>query len=244
MYAFTSIIWQEYVLFKRKIKVTTIASMISPLLYLIAFGWGLGGEVIVEGKSYINFIIPGVIALTTMTVSYNNTANSVSISRLFYKSFEAFMIAPITMISYTLGKIVAGALIGMYSAVLIIILSLFFGVGLTISPYYILIIVLNCLVFSAVGFAAGIFINAHSNMAKFSSFVITPMSFLCGTFFSLNKMPGVLKGFIGCLPLTHATLGLRNSGENLMNMIIHPMILVVYFLLIFWLCVMGCKRAE
>ncbi len=244
MNSFKSIIWQEFVLFKRKFKTITIASMISPMLYLIAFGWGLGGDITVEEKSYINFIIPGIIALTTMTVSYGNTANSVNISRIFYKTFEAFMMAPIAMISYGLGKIVAGALMGMYSALLIIILSLLFGTGLTISPYFILIIILNCLVFSAVGFAAGVFINSHTEMSKFSSFVITPMSFLCGTFFSLDKMPGILKDIIWCLPLSHTSLGLRNTGESLADMIIHPMILIIYFAIIFVIGIKGCKKAE
>lgn len=188
MWTFSSILWQEYVLFKRKFWTITLAAMVSPILYLIAFGWGLGGGLTVEGKSYINFVIPGIIALTTMTTSYSNTANSVNISRIFYKTFEAFMMAPITVASYALGKIVAGALMGMYSSLLIIVLSLVFKTGLIITPYFILIIMLNCLVFAAVGFTAGIFINSHSDMAKFSSFVITPMSFLCGTFFSLDKM--------------------------------------------------------
>ena len=135
MSTFTSILWQEYVLFKRKFWTITLAAMVSPILYLIAFGWGIGGSVTVEGKSYINFIIPGIIALTTMTVSYNNTGNSINISRIFYKTFEAFMMAPITAASYAIGKIVAGALTGMYSALLIIILSLIAGTGISISPY-------------------------------------------------------------------------------------------------------------
>ncbi len=244
MSTFTSILWQEYVLFKRKFWTITLAAMVSPILYLIAFGWGIGGSVTVEGKSYINFIIPGIIALTTMTVSYNNTGNSINISRIFYKTFEAFMMAPITVASYAIGKIVAGALTGMYSALLIIILSLIAGTGISISPYFILIIILNCLTFSAIGFTVGIFINSHTEMSKFSSFVITPMSFLCGTFFSLDKMPQVIKIIIWMLPLTHTSLGLRNSGKDLMDMIIHPIVLSIYFILIFCIGVMKCKKAE
>lgn len=244
MSTFTSILWQEFKLFKRKFWTITLAGMVSPILYLIAFGWGLGGGITVEGKAYINFVIPGIIALTTMTSSYNNTANSVNISRIFYKTFESFMMAPITMVSYSLGKIVAGALLGIYSALLIIVLSLIFGTGITITPYFILIIVLNCLTFSAIGFTVGIFINSHSDMSKFSSFVITPMSFLCGTFFSLDKMPVVIKSFIWILPLTHTSLGLRSSGESLMNMIIHPIVLIIYFMVIFFIGMTKCKKAE
>lgn len=244
MATFSSILWQEYILFKRKFWTVTLASMVSPILYLIAFGWGLGGGLTVEGKAYINFVIPGIIALTTMSSSYNNTANSVNISRIFYKTFEAFMMAPITVSSYALGKIVAGALMGIYSAVLIIALSLVAGTGIIISPYFIFMVILNCLVFAAIGFTVGMFINSHSDMAKFSSFIITPMSFLCGTFFSLDKMPAVIKGIIWMLPLTHTSLGLRSSGEDLMNMIIHPIILIIYFIVVYFIGIKGCKKAE
>lgn len=244
MSTFTSILWQEYILFKRKFWTITLASMVSPILYLIAFGWGLGGGVTVEGKAYINFVIPGIIALTTMTSSYNNTANSVNISRIFYKTFETFMIAPISIAYYALGKIVAGALMGMYSALLIIVLSIIFKAGITINLYFILIIILNCLVFAAIGFTVGVFINSHSDMSKFSSFVITPMSFLCGTFFSLDKMPLTIKNIIWLLPLTHTSLGLRSSNDNLRNMIIHPIILILYFIFIFLIGIRKCKRAE
>lgn len=244
MSTFTSILWQEFKLFKRKFWTITLAGMVSPILYLIAFGWGLGGGITVEGRSYINFVIPGIIALTTMTSSYNNTANSVNISRIFYKTFEAFMMAPITVASYSLGKIVAGALLGMYSALLIILLSLIFGTGITITPYFVLMIILNCLTFAAIGFTVGIFINSHSDMSKFSSFVITPMSFLCGTFFSLDKMPKVIKSIIWMLPLTHTSLALRSSGESLIERGIHPIILIIYFIVIFFIGMARCKKAE
>lgn len=244
MSTFTSILWQEYVLFKRKFWTITLAAMVSPILYLIAFGWGIGGSVTVGGKSYINFVIPGIIALTTMTVSYSNTASSINISRIFYKTFEAFMMAPITVASYAIGKIVAGALMGMYSAFLVISLSLIARTGISISLYFILIIILNCLTFAAIGFTVGILINSHSELSKFSSFVITPMSFLCGTFFPLDKMPKIIKSIIWMLPLTHTSLALRNSGKGLIDMIIHPIILIIYFILIFCIGIMKCKKAE
>lgn len=244
MSAFFSILWQEYVLFKRKFWTITLASMVSPILYLIAFGWGLGGGVTVEGQSYMNFIVPGIVALTTMSSSYNNTATSVNVSRVFYKTFESFMIAPITLTSYALGKIVSGALMGIYSAFLIIFLTIICGIELELSLYFVLIVILNCLVFSAIGFAAGVLINSHKTLSKFSSFVITPMSFLCGTFFSLSKMPGVMKCVIWILPLTHTSMGLRSSGANLSELIIHPIILIGYFLIVFAIGLKGCKKAE
>ena len=82
-------------------------------------------------------------------------------------------------------------------------------------------VMLNCLVFSAVGFIAGIVINSHQEMNRFSSFIITPMSFLCGTFFSLDKMPAIIKNFILVLPLTHTSIALRSVSEDLTTKIVH-----------------------
>ena len=241
---FASVVWQEYILFKRKFWSITAGSMIAPVLYLIAFGWGLGEGMKINGRDYINFVIPGIVALTTMTTSFSTIGNSINISRIYDKTFEVFMVSPINMFTYSAGKIVAGTLRGLYAGSLIIFLALLFMTGVRISAYFIVIMVLNCLVFSAIGFTAGIVIDSHADMAKFSNFIITPMAFLCGTFFPIEKMPYIIKPFIWLLPLTHTSMGLRNSGEDFFNMLIHPMILLIYFLVILSIGVKFCKKAD
>lgn len=244
MMALYGILWQEFVIFKRKFWSTTIGSMVSPVLYLVAFGWGLGSGMQVEGKSYMHFVIPGIIAMNTMLVSFSNTANSINISRMYYKTFEEYMAAPVNMTIYALGKIIAGAFYGAYSAFLIITLIFVFRADFLITPYFIMIALLNCFVFSAGGFLAGLMINSHGDMAKFSNFVITPMSFLCGTFFSIEKMPLGLKYIIQILPLTHTSLGLRSAGEAAERMLLHPGVLALYFIVLFIAGVRYCKNVE
>lgn len=77
----------------------------------------------IDGSDYISFVIPGIIALTTMTASFSAVGNAINISRLYEKTFEEFMVAPISMLVYAAGKITAGALRGIYSGFLIIILA-------------------------------------------------------------------------------------------------------------------------
>lgn len=238
------ILWQEFIIFKRKFWSTTIGAMVSPILYLIAFGWGLGSNLEMEGTSYMQFVIPGIIALNTMITSFNNTANSINISRLYYKTFEEYMVAPINMRTYAIGKIISGAFYGIYSAMLIVLIVMIFGGGLHITPYFILIAILNCFLFSAGGFIAGLKINSHADMAKFTNFIITPMSFLCGTFFSIEKMPVGIKYFINILPLTHTSQGLRATGEFLEMMVLHFGILAVYFAVLLIMGIRLCKNIE
>ena len=238
------ILWQEMIVFRRKFWATTIGFLVSPILYLVAFGWGLGGGMEMNGMSYMAFIIPGIIAMNTMMTSFNNTASSINISRLFYKTFEYYVISPINMSVYALGKIIAGACYGIYSSILIIIIVSIFTTDLMITPYFILIVLLNCFVFSSLGFLIGLLINSHADMSKFTNFVITPMAFLCGTFFPIDKMPEVLRGFIYLLPLTHTNIALRSTGESMRDMVLHLGVLVVYLIVLFVASVRLCKDVE
>jgi len=231
-------------LFKNKFWSITTGLMIAPMLYLIAFGWGIGNSMTIDGMSYISFVIPGIIAMSTMTISFGTVANGINISRTYDKTFEEFMTAPINMVSYTIGKIIASALRGMYSAALIISLSLLFRGNVNIDIYFIFIIILNCLVFSALGFMIGMIIDSHADMSKFSNFIITPMSFLCGTFFPLDKMPFLIKDVIWILPLTQTSIALRRNSELFLNPWIHPLILVLYFVILLIIGIKLCTKAE
>lgn len=238
-----SVLWYEGIIFKRRFWSITLGMMVAPILYLIAFGWGLGGTT-VNGASYLCFVIPGIIAMSSMTNSYSAVANNINIARTYDKTFEEFMTAPLNMRSYAVGKILAAALRGIYSSALIVILCLVFRAGVTFTPYMGLIIILNCLVFSAMGFLVGIIIESHADMSKFQNFVMTPMSFLCGTFFPLENMPIVLKQLIWLLPLSQTSIALRQSGTLFINQWLHPLILAVYFVVLTIIGIRLCKKAE
>lgn len=239
-----TVLWYEFRIFKRKFWTITSGAMISPLLYLIAFGWGLGQNVVIDGMSYMRFVVPGIVAMTTMTVSFGTVANSLNISRTYDKTFEEFITAPIHMWEYAAGKIIGGSIRGLYSAVLIFIASLFFRETLIITPYVILIAVLNCLVFAALGFMIGMIIDSHMEMNKFNSFIITPMSFLCGTFFPVDKVPVILREVISFLPLTQAATGMRNTDFSAVNPWISPCVLVIYLIIFFVISIKLCTNAE
>lgn len=243
MVALQAILWQEYVVFKRKFVSHTLSVLVTPILYLIAFGWGLGSGIDYNGVSYFHYIIPGILAMNTMMVSFSNTANSVNISRLYYKTFEIYMVAPLNMTIYVIGKTIAGALYGVYSGSMIIIMTLLLNIDFGINLQFVLILLLNCFVFSGAGLIAGLIINTHAGMSKFMSFVITPMSFLCGTFFSVEKMPSIIGMIIKILPLTHTTLGLRSSLSG-SDVTINIIVLFVYFMVFTIGSTYLCKKVE
>lgn len=205
-----TILWREFIFFKRRWFNITTAAIINPLLYIIAFGWGLGSDVHIEGTSYMHFIIPGIIALSTMNTSFNAVSVRLNVSRLYEKSFEYYLTSPVNMKLLALGHILAGAFRGMYASLLVLAISYIFKIYIPINLYFLLICFLNSFLFSSFGYGAALSINSHYDMSRFNTFVMTPMSFLCETFFSLNKLPLWMKNFINILPLTHSTNALRD----------------------------------
>jgi Nod factor-specific ABC transporter NodJ protein len=244
---FFAVLWRDYLVFKSKFISVTLGAMIGPFLYLLAFGWGLGSALQIDGISYIVFVIPGIVAMNSMTNSFSFIATDINLSRLYTKTFEALMISPIHMLTFTAAKISAGALRGLYSALLILGISFAFQQELRPDWYFVLVLLLNCYVFSSIGFIAGLLINSHAGVAKASNFVITPMSFLCGTFFPLEKFPPPLKAIIQILPLTQTVKGLRSclaSSQEVGRLWIVPLVLCGYLILLIPVAALICKRAE
>lgn len=205
-----TILWREFLFFKKRLFNITSAAIINPLLYVIAFGWGLGSDVQVEGTTYMHFVIPGIIALSTMNTSFSAVSVRVNVSRLYEKSFEYYLTSPVNMKLLALGQILAGAFRGMYASILVLFVALIFGIYIPVNLEFIIICFLNSFLFSAFGYGAALSINSHYDMNRFSTFIMTPMSFLCGTFFSLNKLPLAMKNFINILPLSFTTTALRD----------------------------------
>lgn len=240
-----TILWREIIFFRRRIIKITGSAVMSPLLYLIAFGWGLGENVVVEGYNYMYFIIPGIIALSTMNTSFNAVSIRINISKIHEKSFEYYLTSPVNIYLLTLGHILAGTLRGMYAGLIILIISFIFGVYIKVNLLFILVCFLNSLLFSAFGYFAAMIINSHYDMNRFTTYVITPMTFLCGTFFSLSKVPQAIKILINLLPLTHSTHALRAIALNGEMQIYSVVILVAYFIVFYFLGVMaGFREME
>ena len=209
-----TVFWRDWLVLNRRLVRFILSRMVSPILYLVAFGWGLGSQIQVRQGNYLDYIVPGIVALNSMIISFNAVGTPVNMSRLYHKTLEEYQIAPISATSFVLGKVLSGILRGIISSVVIILLSYIFGATLVINGWFCLILVLNCIVFSALGFVAAMTMNSHEEMANFNTYVLTPMSFLCATFFAPDRLPSLLHGLIGALPLTHASQALRMAGQS------------------------------
>lgn len=154
-------LWEKWIDFKYSWGRITASAVISPLLYLIAFGFGLGSYADVDARPYIEFLVPGIIALSSMNTGYSSVAMTLNTQRLYEHSFDQIMISPTPLWQYIIGQAIGGALRGLYISVIVLILSFIFGVTLHLNVMFFAVIIINGMVFSSLGVLAAIIAKTH-----------------------------------------------------------------------------------
>ena len=186
-----TILWEKWVEFRRDFYKITLAAMIAPLMYLVVFGMGI--QTTSHGQPYLNFLIPGVVSLTTMNGSFNAIAQNLNVQRLYEKAFDQVMISPTPLWQFIAGQIIGGSLRGFYAGGVILILTLPIDTGLIFNGWSFLVMFLNGAVFSAIGVVVSFLAKNHADVPRFSNYIIMPMAYLCNTFFSTEKLPGFIQ---------------------------------------------------
>ncbi|MBP2663441.1 MAG: drrB: daunorubicin resistance transporter rane protein [Firmicutes bacterium] len=239
-----TVFWRDWVVLHRRLGTFILSRMITPILYLVAFGWGVGRSVQVSQGNYLDYIVPGILALNSMNISFNSVASPLNMSRLYHKTLEEYLVAPISSLSFIIGKVLAGTLRGMISSVIIILLAYVFGAKFQMTLFFWLVIILNCLVFSSLGFVAAMLIPSHEEMGNFSTYVLLPMSFLCATFFSIDKLPALVRWVLELLPLTHASHALRAIGSGGEAAGLSWLIMLVYIVVLLGISVWTMEKVR
>ncbi|MEC4675301.1 MAG: ABC transporter permease [Nitrospirota bacterium] len=205
---FQGVLYRELNVFRKRAKKQIVASSLSPLLFLIAFGWGFGDRVAVNGLPYITFLIPGLICMSSLNQSFS-IAQELNITRFYFHVFDEFLIAPISHVEIVLGEAAYGMFKGLLSTCLIFAYSVIFGVKLIIGPMFFLAILTHTFLFATLGITVAMLVRDHGDQATVNTFVITPMIFLSGTFFPVDKLPEIFKWLVYALPLTYSTKVIR-----------------------------------
>ena len=89
-----TVFWRDWVVLRRRLTKYILSRMVSPLMFLVAFGWGLGRSIDVGAGSYLDFLVPGLLAMNSMNISFNSII-SVHAERIYHRSLEEYLIAPI-----------------------------------------------------------------------------------------------------------------------------------------------------
>jgi ABC-2 type transport system permease protein len=239
-----SVVWPELCFLKRHWLSTLVTSLISPVLYLLAFGYGLGQNVTIDGVSYVAFVIPGIVALTSMSVSFGGAAMKLNVDRLYYKSFDELLMCPVSFTSVIIGKAMLGVVRGLLSCAAIILMGVLLAPSLIIGPLFILSLLVSCFAFSFLGVFAALVVNSHQDMSTFNSLVMLPMTFLCGTFFALSQVPELMRAALYALPLTHASECIRAAALGQEFPWISLVVLTAFGVAFFGLSLWALRKAS
>ena len=204
------IIWLRELKKYLRSKSRIVGSLGMPLLFLFAIGFGLSSLVTVKDSNYLDFIFPGIIAMSVLMTSMFS-----GISVIWDKQFgfmKEMLVAPVSRTKIVIGKTLGGATTAVIQGLLIFIISLLMGIKInSISGAIIalLFMILIGIAFTALGLA---FASRMEDMQAFPlvmNFVIMPLFFLSGALFPLEGIPKILKIIAYINPLTYGVEALR-----------------------------------
>lgn len=186
-----------YTLFKKEItrfsKVwlqTVIAPVVTALMYLLVFGHVLEGRVeVFAGVSYSAFLIPGLLMMAVIQNAFANTSSSIIQSKVM-GSLIFIMLPPFSEVEFFLAYVGAAIVRGLAVGFGVFLLA-FFYVKVPIDNIFIVILfaILGSYVMGALGMIAGIWAEKFDQIAAFQSFLIVPLTFLSGVFYSIKSLP-------------------------------------------------------
>lgn len=206
-------VWRRNLdVFMKTIKVNFLPLLLEPILYLVAFGFGLGGFIPkIEGQPYINFIAPALVAIALMNGSFFECTFASFVRMYYQKTFDAIVATPVSVEEVVAGELLWGATRATINATIVLgviaVAGVFTSEPLITSPLFLLVPLIaffGGLMFSAIGmcFTA---IAPNIDFFNFPTFLfLTPMLFLSGTFFPLSSLPYAAQGVaLTVMPLTH-----------------------------------------
>jgi ABC-2 type transport system permease protein len=169
---------------------TIVPPAITMTLYFIIFGSLVGGRIgEMDGVPYMTFIAPGLIMMAVITNSFANVVSSFFSSKLMLH-LEEMLVAPLAHTTIVLGFVAGGMVRGLLVAALVVVVALFFT-DLDVAHPFITFttILLTALVFSVAGLFNAIFAKTFDDISIIPTFVLTPLTYLGGVFFSIELLP-------------------------------------------------------
>ncbi len=188
--AFKSILIKEVTRFTRIWVQTLVPPAITMTLYFVIFGNLIGSRIgQMHGVSYMEFIVPGLIMMSVITNSYANVASSFY-SAKFQRNLEEMLIAPVPNYVIILGFVSGGVARGLCVGAIVTAVSLFFVPLQVHDPLSVVVtLILTATLFSLGGLINAIFSRSFDDISIIPTFVLTPLTYLGGVFYSIELLP-------------------------------------------------------
>ena len=188
--AYQTIVRKEVTRFTRIWIQTILPPAISMTLYFVIFGQLIGPRIgKMGGVSYMEYIAPGIIMMAVINSSYTNVVSSFFGAK-FQKHIEEMLIAPIPNFVILAGYITGGVVRGLMVGVVVTGVALFFT-GLHINNFLVMasVVLMTAILFSLGGFLNGVFATKFDDISIIPTFVLTPLTYLGGVFYSITLLP-------------------------------------------------------
>jgi len=215
---------------------TLVPPAVTMTLYFVIFGSLIGpriGEM--DGFDYVQFMIPGLIMMSVITGSYSNVVSSFY-SVKFQKSIEELLISPMPNWVILLGFILGGVTRGILVGIIVFIVSLFFypefqivNIGLTITVLF-----LTSVLFALMGFINAVFADSFDDISVIPTFVLTPLIYLGGVFYSINILPDLWRSISMANPMLYVVNTFREGMLGISDVSISfSLSMIVFFIFLF-----------
>jgi lipooligosaccharide transport system permease protein len=200
-------VWRRNALVWRQlIGPSLTTNVLDPLIFLFAFGYGLGAVLDqVGGMSYLSFIVPGMMCYGAMFAASFEATISTYARFTLQRTWDAILATPITLTELMLGEMAWATTKGLFSASCVLVVGTIWGGVPSLAGALIAlpVLVLGALCFACCGLVATAHAKAWDIFAYFFTFWITPMFMFSGTFFEVTRFPFVIQAIAWVLPMTH-----------------------------------------
>jgi len=216
---------------------TFLPSVVTSTLYFLVFGAFLGSKIgEVQGVPYVLFVVPGLVMLAVITNAYANTSFVMFSAKFFGRNIDEILVSPtppwVLVAGYVAGGVIRGVLIGL----IVLLVSLFFT-HLTIHSLFVVVafLVLTSIVFALAGLVNGVYAKSIDGINIVPTFVLTPLVYLGGVFYSTEALPGVWGTITKFDPVFYVINGFRYGflGTSDVSLLVSFSVLAAFALLFF-----------
>lgn len=245
--AFQTILTKETRRFTRIWVQTLVPPVITMTLYFVIFGQLIGSRIgEMGGFTYMQFIVPGLIMMSALTNSFGNVASSFY-STKFAKNVEELLISPTSSHVIILGYVAGGMARGLCVGALVTIVSLFF-ISFDVHSWWIVIftLMLTTATFSLGGLINAIFARSFDDISIIPTFVLTPLTYLGGVFYSISLLPEFWQGVSKLNPIVYMINGFRYGflGISDVSLITSFVVLCTFIVSLYFIAYLLIQRGT
>jgi lipooligosaccharide transport system permease protein len=209
---------RQYSVWKKFIGSSMASNVANPILFLFAFGFGLGQFIdAMDGMSYLTFVVAGMIAYSAaFSASFETTIGS--FTRYFTMgNWDAILSTPVTLTELLMGEVLWAAAKALISSVTVLVVGWVWGGVPSLSGALLAlpIVFLASICFACVGLAATAYAKGYEFFSYFFTFWVTPMFVFCGVFFEISRFPEVIQYIAWAFPMTHLVAAIRPMSAGL-----------------------------